>query len=251
MDAGALNTEIQDDFLNLHVNYLSQLMLALKVIQWPSEPIFFLLVHDLFHFIDACQNDLRLTIAPLPGHLQDLLVKVYLFFAVRYLVHGTIEDKADAVRLALQSFCSPVRYNLLRKQVSVTLPELPKHVRISVVSLLDEGLIGNFAADHQVELGDLTLVHPNLPSRVVDDYLTIILTVRHLLRVEIYCSLLLLAQIFLLLMRGQHLLLGLVLGLDFYSRVGQVGLDRDPGESSRALVRILVLNAQHTLNLMR
>ena len=150
------------------------------------------------------------------------------------------------MRFGLQSF-RLTRHNLLGKQVSVPLPELPEHVGISVVSLFDEGLICNFAFDHHSELGYLPLVHPDLPSRVVDHYMTIIITIWHLLLVRTRGSLLPLAQI---LLCGQKLLV-LMFSLDLHGRVGEVGLNRDSREASRTFVRILVLHAQHTLNLMR
>ena len=75
---------------------------------------------------------------------------------------------------------------------------------------------------------------------------TIIITILHPLLVRIRGSWLPLAQIFLC---GQQLLV-LMFSLNLHGRVSKVRLNRDSRETSRTFVRILVLHAQHTLNLM-
>ena len=144
MNVGTANTEVQHDWFNFHVNYFSQLILAFKVIKWSTKTLFFFLFNDLFDLIHAGEHDLRVCVAPASRLIQNILVKADLFFTIRDLINGTIEDKTDAVRPTLQPIFGRL-HDLIGKEFSVSLPELPKQIGVPVGALLNKRLVGDFA----------------------------------------------------------------------------------------------------------
>ena len=113
----------------------------------------------------AREDNLRIEVLAVSSHLDDILVELYLFLAVRYLVHAPIEDEHNTVRLVFDSLCllldSPF------EELVVSLPELPQQIGVAILSLLYLGLIFDLSLNQHIELVQLIDVHPYLSSCVM------------------------------------------------------------------------------------